>query len=67
MFLVSVAPSFTTVIGSTSPQKMRRTPERGDTRRHDNGYLVQDNVKKKRKKENGSVSLHFFTEIQKVK
>ena len=50
-------PSFTTIIRSTSPQ-MRRTPERGDTRRHDNGYLVQDNVKRKRKKETGSISVY---------
>lgn len=48
---------FTTFIGSTSPQ-MRRTPERGDTRRHDDGYLDQDNVKKKRKKETGSISVY---------
>lgn len=38
---------------------MRRTPpERGDTRRHDDGYLDQDNVKKKRKKETGSISVY---------
>lgn len=42
---------FTTLIGSTSPQ-MRRTPERGDTRRHDDGYLDQDNVKKEEEKGN---------------
>ena len=48
---------FTTFIGSTSPQ-MRRTPKRGDTRRHDDGYLDQDNVKKKRKKETWSISVY---------
>ena len=31
---------------------MRRTPERGDTRRHDDGYLDQDNVKKEEEKGN---------------
>ena len=37
---------------------MRRTPERGDTRPHDNGYLLQDNVNRKRKKETGNISVY---------